>query len=70
MTIHSENLVPTPVRLSGVLGRRLAGSLESLRRWHASRRTVRLLDELSDRQLQDIGIECRADIRDRARNGA
>ncbi len=69
MMTHSDDFVSAPVRSSGVLGRRVAGSLEGLRRWHASRGTVRALAKYSDRQLQDIGIDCRADIRKRARNG-
>ena len=69
MTTHSDNFVSAPVRLSSVLVRQVAGSLEGLRRWRASQETVRLLDELSDRQLQDIGIESRAGIRNRARKG-
>ncbi len=68
MITHSDNFVSAPVRLSNVLVRQVAGGLEGLRRWRASQETARLLDELSDRQLQDIGIQCRADIRERARN--
>ncbi len=59
---------PSPLSVGGQIGGIFVSAVNTATQWREARRTERLLSELTDRELADVGLT-RADIPRVARRG-